>query len=112
MAASILERDKYGLVLLKNNSGVRFITGDQPVINTYSVDGNGHDGCEFYYPVSPNLAVLMTEKDEYKTVESITVDSSQAKWFNQAIADLSDEQIYAFSKESLIEFKKKASTES
>ena len=110
IASSIYgERDKHRLVLLKNNSGIQFITGDQPVINTYSVDGNGTDGLEFYYPVSPNLAVLLTEKDEYKAVaDSIDVDDSQAKWFNQAIADLSDEQTYAFSKESLIEFKKKA----
>lgn len=104
-----LERTKYRLVLLRNNSEVQFITGDQPVINTYAVSGKGTEELEFYYPVSPNIAVLVTEKNEYKTVESIEVIDSQAKWFNQAIADLSDEQIYAFSKESLIEFKKQSS---
>ena len=101
-----LEGNKYKLILLRNNSRIRFISGDQPVINTYAVDGKGTDQLEFYYPVSPSLAVLITDKDEYKTVDSIDVSESQAKWFNQAIADLSDEQIYAFSNESLIEFKK------
>jgi hypothetical protein len=41
-------------------------------------------------------------RDEYN------MDVSLTKWFNQAIANLADEQNYAFCRESLIEFKKEA----
>ena len=56
------------MILIHNDLGMPFITGDQPVINTYAVNAiNAQiDNVEFYYPVSPTLAILISDKEEYR----------------------------------------------
>lgn len=107
VASSIYNtRENYQLIILENNSDVDFITSDQPVINTYSITSNGQDGLEFYYPVTPKIAILVTEKTEYKASDSINLNKNEVLWFNQAIVEACDEQIYATNLESLMMFKK------
>lgn len=53
---------RYYLKILENKTGVRFITGDQPVINllaSYSPTVETKR-MEFYHPVSPSVAVVLT----------------------------------------------------
>lgn len=105
IATSIFNvREKYSLVILENCHSLKFITSDQPVINTYAVGVdelapiNNH---EFYYPVSPNLAVLLTDRPEYRRTTVAYPLVSTIEWLNSAIAEFSHEQIYADSKEVL-----------
>ena len=91
----------YKLVLLKNNSDVEFITADQPIINTHSYRNSSlTEEFEFYYPISPVSAVLITKKihnDKYDTC----VDSVQATLYNDMMSEQSYEQIFASSEKAI-----------
>ncbi|ENA3445201.1 DUF4238 domain-containing protein [Yersinia enterocolitica] len=54
----------YRLVILTNKSELKFITSDQPVINTLAYDRKVVNDMEveIYYPLSPTVAVLLTKK--------------------------------------------------
>lgn len=96
-----IRKDSFKMVLLKNESSKQFITGDQPVINTYAT-GNSYqkqiDNLEFYYPVSPELAILITEKDNYKDKTLLLLNDEEVEAYNDHILKNSYEQIYASSK--------------
>lgn len=97
------ERNISRIVLLINNTSNVFITGDQPVINTYSIDKALNAvplEMELYYPVSPNVAILITKKPEY-ACDTITLNEEQVDYFNSHIAKGAYEQIYSNSQESI-----------
>ena len=58
----MLIKNDYRFVFAHNNTGVPFITGDQPAINSRwkekDADGN-IIGLEIYYPMSPTAALIM-----------------------------------------------------
>ena len=62
--AMSLHLDKaYQLILLTNNTNIKFITADQPLINTYGVNNKKEltqNELEFYYPITPKLSILIT----------------------------------------------------
>jgi len=96
-----VERALWSVVILDNRTGTPFLTGDQPIINTYAAFGNEvieHDHLEFYYPLSPNKALLLTKKTEYQRVPRKELSETEVVHFNDAIVDFSYEQIYAASK--------------
>ncbi len=98
---------KFMLKLIHNKTDIKFITGDQPVINKYSTKenlGKVLDKFEFYYPITPKLAILLTEKD-YKNDELIITDDSKIYEFNDLIFVNSQEQVYATSKDELERYK-------
>ena len=98
------ETDRFRMHLIRNLSDVPLITGDQPVVNTYAVDRLGVEpvkDLELYYPVSPALAVLISEKNEYLHGWDIAFSGEDARLHNGYIARSSHEQIYSHSKESL-----------
>ena len=56
---------------------------------------------EFYYPVSPKLGILISEKEKYSTISEINLQDEDANAFNMAMIAASHEQIYADSREIL-----------
>lgn len=95
------ERAVWNVVILENLTSTPLITGDQPIINTYAAFGNEvieHDHLEFYYPLSPNKALLLTKKTEYQKVPHKELSETEVAYFNDAIVDLAYEQIYSSSK--------------
>lgn len=97
-------RNDFKMLLVLNNTVFPLITGDQPVINTYAVDRTLKrtvDKLEFYYPVSPSLAILLTEKKEYSGMEKLFFEEEDVCLHNSYIVKESHEQIYSNSKESL-----------
>lgn len=55
------------LILLENDTNENFLTGDQPILNTYSFLNKKeleYNELEFYYPISPRLAILISDKIE------------------------------------------------
>ena len=95
-------RQIYAMVLLKNETSEEFITGDQPVINTcatYLSSDEPPEELELYYPVSPNLAILITERenDEYK--DKLLLSREQVIQYNKMIAKQAHTQLYASSEE-------------
>lgn len=95
------DRKNLKLVLLSNSSDVSFITGDQPIINTYST-GKGNieppTKLELYYPVSPVHAIMLTEKDCYVSGEKIVLSINEVEEYNKHIVKQSHNQIYSNSK--------------
>lgn len=98
------KRGQYHLVLLENKTSVLFITGDQPVINTFaftSENVNEIKDLEFYYPLSPYIAILITNRSKYLNVKFVTLTDIEVATYNNFIIKSSFEQIYSLSKEDL-----------
>ena len=92
LALSLFSDNMYKIYLLKNDTEIPFITGDQPIFNTYGV-GIGDSipsETEFYYPISPSLAVIISKKEQ---PISAIVDSVHK--YNSFVEEMAYEQIYA-----------------
>ncbi|MDI1279662.1 DUF4238 domain-containing protein [Methylobacter sp.] len=95
------------MVLLKNNTISEFLTGDQPVINTYAIglaEEETPEELEFYYPVSPNLAILITKNIEVRNSNILLLNKSQVDDYNKMIVQQSHSQLFASSKEALLAY--------
>jgi len=97
------ERNNFHVVLLDNQSSMQFITGDQPVINTYATGDpkSPPETLEFYYPVSPVIGILVTEKGIHKGINRISVNAEEVSAYNEHIVRNAYDQIYASSEETL-----------
>ena len=105
VGASLYEnRDKFRPIIIENKSDLPFVTGDQPVINTYAVGLNLEEipkELEFYYPLTPALALLLTSKEEYRTQTIFPATKPDVIKYNKFIHDQSGKQIYASSRDVL-----------
>ena len=58
-----VDRRNTDVVFLENSTEVGFMTGDQPIVNLMATDDESPpDDLVLYYPISPNLAVLIAPK--------------------------------------------------
>lgn len=97
IALAIYSKKEYRIILLENNSNISYITGDQPVLNIHAVDDFGNKiptKTEFYYPVSPNIAILLSNDKIYKH-KKYTLSENDVVKYNSFIKRVSHEQIYA-----------------
>lgn len=104
IARSILHKGGFHLVILENNTATPFITGDQPVINTFAISkepGSEVVDLEFYYPLSPLVSILLTNQKHYVSTRYININEESVKKFNSDIISESHEQIYAESVNTL-----------
>ena len=92
----------YSIVLLHTDNS-QFIVGDQPVINTYSVsDGNGlPEDLELFYPITPQTALLVTKKQQYKNEKILKITSDELQAYNTLEWNASSEMIFAKESEYL-----------
>lgn len=96
----------YRFCLLEDPNG-NFITGDQPIINTYANYSNViPEKFELYYPISPNLALLITEDKTFDDLSVNVIDSSLVEHFNDKIAECSYNQLFAMDESKLLKYKK------
>lgn len=97
------ERNNFPIVLLDNQISEQFITGDQPVINTYATGDlkNPPTQVEHYYPVSPTIAVLVAEKGKYGSKKTLSLSAEEVSGYNQQIVRNAYDQVYASSKKTL-----------
>lgn len=98
------ERDRFRPTLIENDTGIPFITGDQPVINTYAVGSNLEqepEDLEFYYPITPSIALLLTEREEYRAKSMVLANETDVRKYNKYILDQSGRQIYSSSRDVL-----------
>ena len=95
------DRSSFDMILLKNTSDIELITGDQPIINTHATGIDSREPpeeLEFYYPVSPTIAILYTKKISTGNQERI-LSSEEVEKYNQSIVIQSHSQIYSTSEE-------------
>ena len=80
-----------------------FIASDQPVINIHSHNEISFEPIketEYYYPVTPNLAMFITAK----IFRNLKIGKNETDKYNQLLYDKSYEQIYASKEETLRAF--------
>jgi hypothetical protein len=109
LAHNLFVSKEYHLHLLENSTGTKFITGDQPVLNTYACDFSSRkpaEKLEFYYPVSPQRAMLLTE--EPSPAGAVQLSIEQVEKFNSRVVSISCEQLYATSEAQLLRLASKA----
>jgi len=103
IAYALIIENKMSLTVLHAPDDVKFITGDQPIINlkTHDRDENGNIlDIVLYYPLSPKVAILFTRAEEY-TVNNLEISSDEVKFYNNFIFQNSYDQVYASSKEEI-----------
>lgn len=101
------ERRLYKMILMKNETEKEFLTGDQPVLNTHAKPGVSNilpEKLELYYPVSPRIAILIREAEEYKDVQQQLVTESDVLNYNNLVVRNSRRQVYATSVDVLQEY--------
>lgn len=107
VAFGINRQPEFNLLLLNNLTNVPFITGDQPVVNTFGVGKKINasvDELELYYPISPNIGLLVTKK--YQNLRSSQYDISDSTLigqYNSYIVTESQEQVYSNSEQVLVD---------
>lgn len=102
------DRNNYKMVLIKNTSSKEFITGDQPVVNIFTSNipkDTQPDRLAFYYPISPNLAILIIENKYFRGTNHLNYSEEEVDSHNRVIFNKSHEQIYSKSAISLEDFK-------
>lgn len=92
-AGLFLERKAYRIIFLKNETSATFIAGDQPVLNM--LDPKATDDLELYYPLSPNLAILLTKDVARLLDRERSVTLFEVERYNYAIYSNSEDQIYS-----------------
>lgn len=96
---------KLRFLFLNNETDQNFLTTDQPVINTLGdkVDENGDIiELEFYYPLSPKLALIIDFKNENNSqFQYILTNSDMVTWFNRKLLEHSDNFVFSIKKEQL-----------
>ena len=104
MALSFKE---YRFCLLESTEG-SLITGDQPIINVYA-DYKEPKGiaeqCDLYYPITPRLALFITDKDIVENKGMISLSREQAIKLNDIIVAASHSQVFAATHDELLKYK-------
>lgn len=95
--------DNYKFCLLENNNN-GFITGDQPIVNTYYNNDTIPLNFELYYPLSPSLALLITKDTNYENYSIIFIEDEIVDFYNNLIVKSSYNQLYADKIEKLEKF--------
>jgi len=103
-----LERKRRELVLIHNSTDVPFITGDQPITNLRGDGIRPPDEVCFYYPVSPSLALLLTEADKEPAFSTESLTSSQVAGLNRRMLRACHSQLFGQTKASLLPLKELA----
>lgn len=102
-----LSSHNFKLIFLENQSDLPFITGDQPVLNIHATNirsGEMVDKLELYYPLSPRLALLLTEERGESDGAVLTVERDTAKEYNWHVFKSAKSELYAHSRDALTSF--------
>ena len=98
-----VDRKRLRVVLLKDHKS-RLITGDQPTVNLAAKENMDHHDVATYYPLTPNLAVMVTfNKLQRRFIE---VSDEIVELLNQTMAFRADEFLVGPSESVLQETKK------
>jgi hypothetical protein len=98
----VIEREHCRLTFLEAENA-EFITGDQPATNTYpsSLPFTPPKQLEFYYPVSPTRAVLITSERDSAKPDVMRLSRENVASYNALIKRVSHSQVYGHSEDVL-----------
>ena len=107
-----VERHGWGIIFLDCPAGSEFITGGQPVVNILgNKDGGPPEELAFYYPLSPNLAMILAPKSLELRAVLTKFDIAEADEINDLIAWESGQLLIARSPDQLTRHKLKSHTQ-
>lgn len=92
--------DHLDLQLIKNNTGVRLITSDQPIYNFLAISGEAPNETSIYFPISPELALWSKKNPNNERIDT----KDKAEELNAFMARNSLECIFAENEEDLLKF--------
>ncbi len=90
------QKNTMKLYIIKSHPEIKFITGDQPAINIHSPSPNDKkevDDLEFYYPLSPDIAVILNFPDHQEWPKNLS--KQQTMELNKKIYQAAHLQVYA-----------------
>lgn len=93
-----LRRPFIWLSFLRTNNESQFITGDQPVINTYTAQlafNKAPENLELYYPITPRLAVLIGDENDKSHPGDPVLSAGEVEYYNGLILRAAYEQVFA-----------------
>jgi len=100
---------QYKIIFVTGTDNLEFITSDCPIINLYAQHKEAayldKNELEFYYPLSPQLAMLFSNRECYKDVAEFQASPRDVFQFNQAIYNESYKHVYSKNEDSLISLK-------
>lgn len=102
MAHKIINK-KFGASIIEAVGDAKFITSDQPVVNTYGKKGKTtycNDELELYFPLSPSLALIISDRDAVKKSPLSAADDRLVAYYNGLITDLCDTYVYSLDRKS------------
>lgn len=95
-----IDRSNFNLVLVDNDTGTPFLTGDQPIINLqHTHAGKPPEKFELYYPLSPTKAMFFVESSNKRgdfPFSAVSVNN-----YNMMIVKNSHEQVFSNSEQYL-----------
>lgn len=102
-------RNEYKWSILITDSNVSFISGDQPVINTFgnysavnSLDNNVDvENFELYYPLTPSKALLVSQTKYLDKSDILKISEEEVKRYNRLIFNACEEQVFSNNKKVL-----------
>jgi hypothetical protein len=80
---------------------VTFITGDQPAINLKASRPYPPENLSIYYPLSPQLALLLSDVDEEPPFAAEAITAAHASTLNGKLFEARYNQVFAQSEEAL-----------
>ena len=101
-----VERHRWEIIFLDCPEGCEFITGDQPVVSLLrNKDGRPSEKLALYYPLSPNLAMILAPKSLELRAVLTKFDIVATNELNDLMAWKSGESLIARSPEQLTRYK-------
>lgn len=98
------DREDFRPVLIENTSNMPFVTGDQPIINTHAIGLSLEEipsELEFYYPLTPRLALLLTSNPDLNRKGTIPVGEEKVTMYNTFIHSQAGKQVYSSERDAL-----------
>lgn len=100
-------RENYDWCIINNSTETPFITTDQPVVNlkgNYDIEQSTEE-LELFYPLSPKLALLISEKKNGNSYKIDITDNKDIEMYNEQLLIIAEEQVYSNSKQYIEEIK-------
>ena len=87
----------FSAILLQAPADCCFIVGDQPVVNTYMTYDilKAPEDVEFYYPISPHSALLLTKKQKEMNGQILSITPDEVYNYNNMEQKASNEFLFA-----------------
>lgn len=94
----ILNSGDMKIIVLRNKTDIPFITGDQPVVNIHAAhiepEKMQYNDFEFFYPLSPTIAIFLSPKNCYSNWQNIDIDEEHVIKYNSDLECLCDRFVY------------------